>query len=191
MTFDYVPLITRFGYPATFLGTVLEGETVLVLSGLLAHRGYLSLPLVIAVGAAGGTLGDLGFFLVGRHYGDRLLTRFPRFAPARARVVDMIERRAAFAVVAVRFMYGLRIAGPAIIGTTRIPLARFAALNVAGAVVWSVCWAVAGYAFGQAAEAILGDLARYERALLLGLLLVAAVVSITLHVRARRAARRP
>jgi membrane protein DedA with SNARE-associated domain len=190
VTFDYVPLIARFGYLATFVGTVLEGETLLVLSGLLAHRGYLSLPLVVAAGAAGGALGDLGFFLVGRHYGDRLLARFPRFAPAKARVAGLIERHPAFAIVAVRFMYGVRIAGPAIIGTTRIPLARFAAFNVAGAIVWSACWATAGYAFGRAAEAVLGDLARYERALLLGLLLAAAVASLTLHLRARRDRRR-
>ena len=39
----------------------------------------------------------------------------------------MIERHPATTILGVRFMYGLRTAGPAIIGTTKVPLAEFAA----------------------------------------------------------------
>jgi hypothetical protein len=35
-------LIQNYGYVAVFLGTLLESETVLVLAGFAAHRGYLS-----------------------------------------------------------------------------------------------------------------------------------------------------
>ena len=62
------------------------------------------------------------FFLLGRHYGNELLARFPRFAPAADRVHGMIERHPAATILGVRFMYGLRTAGPAIIGTTRVSL---------------------------------------------------------------------
>jgi membrane protein DedA with SNARE-associated domain len=34
-------LVTDFGYIAIVVGTFLEGETILVLGGFLAHRGYL------------------------------------------------------------------------------------------------------------------------------------------------------
>ena len=74
-------------------------------------------------------------------------------------------------------MYGLRTAGPAIIGTTRIPLAQFVAVNAVGALVWSACWAGAGYLLGKAAEHILGDLARVERELF-----GAAIVLVVLAV---------
>ena len=177
MALEYAPLIERYGYLATFAGTLVEGESLLILSGLAAHRGYLSLPLVVMVGALGGAIGDIVFFLLGRHYGNDLLARFPRFAPAAGRVHAMIERHPTSTILAVRFMYGLRTAGPAIIGTTRVPLAEFAAINAIGALLWSACWASAGYALGKAAEHLLGDLAKIERELF-----AAAIVAIVLAI---------
>ncbi|MFO1413043.1 MAG: DedA family protein [Burkholderiales bacterium] len=182
MTIEYVALIEKYGYLATFAGTLFEGETLLILSGVAAHRGYLSLPVVIAVGAIGGALGDMGFFLLGRHYGGHLLKRFPRFAPAAARMHELIEKHPTTAVLGVRFMYGLRTAGPAIIGTTRMSLLHFVAVNLVGALLWSACWVGAGYLFGKAAEALLGDLARVEREVMGGLLLAGVVVAVAVRV---------
>ena len=42
-------LVSAYGYPALFIGTFLEGETILVIAGFLAHRGYLELPWVIVI----------------------------------------------------------------------------------------------------------------------------------------------
>lgn len=182
MAFEVGTLIERYGYLATLAGTLIEGETLLILSGLAAHRGYLSLPLVVLVGAAGGAAGDMAFFLAGRHYGQGLLARFPRFAPAAGRVHAMIERHPVSTIIGVRFMYGLRAAGPAIIGTTSIPLLRFALLNALGAALWSGCWAGAGYLLGRAAERILGDVAKVERELFGGALLLAVLGAVGYRV---------
>jgi len=177
---ELAPLIERYGYLATLAGTLVEGESLLILSGLAAHRGYLAFPLVVLVGAVGGAVGDLGFFLLGRHYGSDLLARFPRFSPAAARVHAMIERHPTATILAVRFMYGLRTAGPAIIGTTKVPLAGFAVVNTIGALLWSACWAGAGYVLGKAAEHLLGDLAKVERELF-GAVIVAIVLGLVAY----------
>ena len=182
MPVDYAHLIEHYGYVATFAGTLAEGESLLILSGLAAHRGYLSLPAVILVGAAGGALGDVGFFLLGRHYGDGLLARFPRFAPAADRIRGMIERHPSVTVLAVRFMYGLRTAGPAIIGSTRIGFVQFALLNTLGALLWSACWTAAGYLLGRAAERLLGDLAHVERELFAVTLVLVVAAAVALRV---------
>ena len=189
MAFAYGPLIEHYGYAATFVGTVIEGETLLILSGLAAHRGYLSLPIVILVGAIGGAVGDMAFFLLGRHYGADILNRFPRFAPAATRVHAMIERHSALTILVVRFMYGLRTAGPAIIGSTRIRLVEFAFFNAIGAALWSACWAGAGYILGKAAEQILGDLARVERELFGVAIVVVVLGAVAYNVWVRRTAR--
>lgn len=182
MAFEFAPMIQQYGYAATFAGSLVEGETLLILSGLAAHRGYLSFPVVVAVGALGGMLGDIGFFLIGRYYGTGLIARFPKYAPVADRVRGMIERHPSLTILAVRFMYGLRTPGPAVIGTTRIPFAKFAALNAVGALLWSVCWAGAGYLLGRAAERLLGDLARIERELFGGALVVAILVAVGYRV---------
>lgn len=187
---ENVASIAHYGYLATFVGTLLEGETLLVLSGVAAHNGYLAWPIVVLIGALGATVGDLAFFLLGRHYGARLLARFPRFVPAARRVHPLIERHPAFAVVAVRFMYGVRTAGPAIIGTTRLPLSTFVPLNVVGAFAWSACWAGVGWVFGRAATRFLGDVVRGERELLIAAGTIVAAVAIALHLRRWHARRR-
>ena len=38
-------LVSNYGYLAISIGTFLEGETILILGGLAAHRGFLQLPL--------------------------------------------------------------------------------------------------------------------------------------------------
>ena len=181
MHFDFIPLIEKYGYLATFVGTLAEGESLLILCGLAAHRGYLELPLVVAVGAVGGALGDLGFFLLGRYYGTRLLARYPRYAPAADRVRSMVARFPVATIVGVRFMYGLRAAGPAVIGTTRVSLPLFVALNAIGAIVWSACWAGAGYLVGKAAEQLLGDLARIEREVFGAAVIVIVIAVVAMH----------
>ena len=46
-------LLQKFGYLAVFLGTFLEGETILVMAGFFAERGYLRLPLVVVTACGG------------------------------------------------------------------------------------------------------------------------------------------
>ena len=50
--------IETYGYAAILIGTFLEGETILVLGGFAAHRGYLSLPWVIVAAFAGTLSGE-------------------------------------------------------------------------------------------------------------------------------------
>src|SRR4030095_13886148 len=101
--------VQTYGYPAAVVGSMLEGETILVLAGLAAHRGHLSLFTVWLLAAAGGARGDAFYFGLGRHYGEGLLSRFPRFAPALARVHRLVKRGPIVSVILVRFLYGVRL----------------------------------------------------------------------------------
>jgi hypothetical protein len=44
---DLTALLHHYGYALIFLGTLAEGESLLVLGGIFAHRGYLDLTGVI------------------------------------------------------------------------------------------------------------------------------------------------
>jgi membrane protein DedA with SNARE-associated domain len=55
-----------------------------------------------------GFLGDQFYFL----FGARLLRRYPGLAPPIARAHSLLERYDAPLVIGMRFMYGLRTAGP-------------------------------------------------------------------------------
>jgi len=185
------PLIEEHGYWVTFVGALLEGETILALAGLAAQRGYLHLPALAMLGAIGGFVGDQIYFVVGRRAGARLLERFPRFRPRAARVAAMIERHPELAVIGVRFLYGLRTIGPAAIGMSGVAWWHFALLNAIGASIWSVCWVSAGYLLGETVEMMLGNLRHVEHVLFAVAAIVALAATIVLRWRRRNASREP
>ena len=179
---DLAQFIPTHGYWIAFVGALLEGETILALAGLAAHRGHLHLPLLIVVGAAGGFLGDQAYFTIGRLWGARVLARYPRLQPGADRAHVLIEAHPELSIIAVRFLYGLRIMGPAVIGMSRVGWWHFAVLNAIGAVIWGTCWVVAGYLVGDAVEAVLGNLKHVEHVLFVVALAVALVGTVALNL---------
>jgi membrane protein DedA with SNARE-associated domain len=176
-------IIDGYGYYAVFLGSVLEGETILALGGYAAHRGYLALPWVIAIGAAGGFLGDQIYFGLGRWMGPSFLKRFPRTARQLPRLDRVAQRYPALVVILLRFMYGLRAVGPIALGAGRMPIGKFAALNAVGALLWAIVIAGAGYALGHSLELILADARKIEEAVFLAIMVAGVVAWIILRPR--------
>jgi membrane protein DedA with SNARE-associated domain len=155
-------LIQHYGYIAVLIGAVLEGETVLIIAGFAAHRGYLDLGAVVVVATLGGFLGDQFFFTLGRVRGRQLLARFPAIEAKSARVQALVDRYHTWLIVSVRFLYGLRVAGPVLLGMSEVSHARFAVFNLLGALIWASLIAGAGYLFGQTMEMMLSNAKRYE-----------------------------
>lgn len=168
--------VASYGYYAVFFGTLLEGETILIAAGFAAHRGLLHWPVVVLVAMAGATLGDQLAFFLGRWKGADLVERFPALARHRPRVHALLERYDILFILSVRFLYGMRIAGPVILGTSKVPALRFALLNVAGAAVWAVLISGAGYVFGAAVNTLIADLKRVEGLLLVAILVIGVLV---------------
>ena len=169
-------LIADYGYVALFAGTLLEGETLLILAGFAAHQGYLQLPWVIGIALLGGFLGDQIYFWLGRRHGAWVLSHFPRFAPVFERAHTLIERYHEVLIVGIRFLYGLRTVGPLAFGMSEVQAWRFMLFNALGAAIWAVCVGSAGYLFGQALELWLHDLKRVEEALLFAILFVSLAI---------------
>jgi len=154
---DVATAIQSYGYAAVAVGTLLEGESVLLAAGAAASRGYLSLPNVIALATLGGFLGDQTGFAIGRRYGVALLNRLPSLAPRAERVGALLERHHVPLILGVRFMYGLRIAGPIAIGMSGVQWSRFMLLNLLGALIWATLIASIGYGLGAGLRTVLGD----------------------------------
>lgn len=156
-------VIESYGLLAVFVGAFLEGETVLVLAGYAAQRGYLKLPEVIAVAMIAGWLGDQVYFFLGRWRGRWIFARFPALKERAQRVDGLLHRYHLLLIPAIRFMYGLRIVGPIVFGAGQVSSARFLLLNLLGAAIWAPLIAGAGYLFGHAVQLFLQDVERYER----------------------------
>ncbi|HEY5899982.1 MAG TPA: DedA family protein [Burkholderiales bacterium] len=178
-------VIANLGYVAIFIGTFLEGESILALGGLAASYGYLTFWYVVGVAALGAFLGDQVCFFVGRRYGERVLARFPSLAAKTPRVQALVRRWDALAVIALRFAYGLRIAGPIVIGTCGISPWRLAAFNFLGALIWAPVVASVGYLAGQALEAWIGRLKHVQIVVLMAVVLAVMIWWLLVHLRRR------
>src|ERR1700733_3981004 len=98
------PLVMRWGYLAVGVGTFLEGETFLLAGGALAHRGLLSLPIVIGVALIGSFAGNEMWFLLGRRYGRPFVERRPAWQARAKRVDGWIRRWGNLFVLVFRFL---------------------------------------------------------------------------------------
>lgn len=155
-------LIQQYGYFAIVVGTFLEGETVLLLGGFAAHRGYLDLPLVMAAAFAGSVVGDQIYFAIGRRRGMAFLDSRPAWRPRVTRVLDLVHRHQTAMILGFRFLYGIRTVAPFALGASGVSLARFTALNALSAALWAIAGGALGYLLGNALQAVIGDLERYE-----------------------------
>jgi membrane protein DedA with SNARE-associated domain len=152
-----VAFVAAASEAALFVGLVFPGETVLLGAGYLAWRGVLSLPLLIAIAAAGAIIGDSIGYEIGRHFGDRvrhssLGRRLGRDRWARAR--SYLRDNGGKAVFAGRFVAVAKTLTPALAGDARMAYPRFLGWNVAGACVWACVHVGIGYIAGPSYETI-------------------------------------
>jgi membrane protein DedA with SNARE-associated domain len=175
--------IESYGYLAVFVGSILEGETVLVLAGYSMSRGYLDPVPTFLLAVAGGTVGDSLYYWLGRRFGSRLMRSLAVPRPFRARAKMVLRRWGRQAAFTTRFAYGLRVALPLLIGTTRMPIFLFHAFNLAAAVIFAVLYLGLGFLFGEAVQEVLGRVRPYESRILLGIACLGAIFWIVREYR--------
>ncbi|MDZ5458779.1 DedA family protein [Azohydromonas lata] len=178
---DLSALIETHGYWMLALGCLLEGETLLVLAGFAAHEGHLNPWAVFGIATVMAMVGDQIYFWLGRWRGPQLLARYPKLHAKAERVQALLERWHAPLIIGLRFAYGLRIAGPLFIGASPLPAWRFIVYNGVGAVIWAAVVGGIGWSFGAAAQALLGELQRYQMALMGALVGLALLVWVWRH----------
>jgi len=182
---DVNTLIAQYGYWALFIGCLAEGETFTLLGGVAAHQGLLHYGWVLLITACGGIAGDTALFFLGRHYGSEILKRFKKHEDKIDSAQKMIIKRPVLFVIGVRFMYGLRIIGPIIIGASRLRPAKFMLLNCVGAILWATIFVSLGYLGGQIIAPWLHELEHHIKQLVWVLLAIALVWGGRLFLRRR------
>jgi len=154
--------LASYGLIAVLLGAFVEGETVLVLAGFAAHRGYLPFPMVVGAGLLGTLLGDQLYFYLGRRHGLAFLARRPGWRPRVARAQRFLDRHHIVFILGYRVLYGLRTISPFAVGLSDVRFMRFLALDAMSGLVWTVAVTSIGYSVGEGASALLGKAREFE-----------------------------
>lgn len=169
---------------ALFVGMVFPGETALLLGGVLAQRGHVSLAGLLVLGTVAAVAGDSVGYVVGRRLGPAAQrSRAGRWVGEVrwAHAHRFVRRHGWWAVLLGRWVAVLRALVPAVVGMARMPYRRFLPANVTGGVTWVVTIVLIGDAVGNGASR-----SRLLAGLTLGAAAIAAVAVVTAMIGERR-----
>jgi membrane protein DedA with SNARE-associated domain len=159
-----------------FVGLVAPGETAVVLGGVVAADGAVSLPLMVGVVWLAAAAGDLASFALGRRLGRPfLVARGPRLGvtPDRlARVDGFFDRHGPKAILVGRFVGIVRAVAPFLAGASELRLRAFLPWSLLGTGAWAATFTLVGFVFHRSFSAAAELVTRGA----LGLAVVAALV---------------
>ncbi len=168
------------------LGVPSPGETALVLAAVLASQGKLQIWLVIVIGVAAAIIGDNIGYLLGRHFGRRVLEAPGPFHKRRVDVITVgdrfFARHGPKAVFIGRWIALVRFATAWLAGIEKMHFPEFFLWNALGGITWGVTYGLVGYFAGSAAADAISKFGIWA-AVALGVLIIAAFILFKLRER--------
>ena len=157
-----VHILKEYGfllYPFITAWTFVEGETVVIVTGVLASEGRfnISVELLALAALTGSFFGDQLYYYIGRKYGAPLLKRWPKLTGKVNWAFDAVNRTPAMFILSFRWIYGVRNIAPFIVGIAGVPRVKYLALNFTAAAIWAHSFAWGGFYMGRKLEDWLGD----------------------------------
>jgi membrane protein DedA with SNARE-associated domain len=131
---------------------IVPSETLVIIGGVSAGSGSLSIALVILCAGSGAFVGDNLSYFIGREASDWVIkrrTRTERGAKQMANIVDQIHERGGMLLITARFIPGGRTVLTLSCGVTRQPRKWFIGWAVVAASVWSLYASLLGYIGGK------------------------------------------
>lgn len=146
MLSGFAEFIKEWGYLAVFLGSMIEGETIVLTASALAACGYMSIYKIFMIAFFTTVVVDQGLFWIGYKIGIAwLIRRFPKIEKAKDRVFNLLHKMDVMFIFSFRFIYGIRTISPLIIGSARINPKRFAIYNTLSGLTWAFVSCFLGY----------------------------------------------
>jgi membrane-associated protein len=195
---DPGPHIATLGYPGlaaiVFLETgamvfFLPGDSLLVVAGLYAAKGDLSILLLNLLLGPAAILGDAMSYWIGRKTGPLLFSRPESrfFKPKHVKAAhEFYERHGGSAIVLARFIPIVRTFVPIVAGVAGMGYRRFAMFNVLGGIGWVLSMTLLGYLLGRQ----IPDLGHHVEKVIVVVVLLSFVPAFVAAWRARRKRRR-
>lgn len=133
--------MTPLAFASLLFGTFISEDLACVTAGLLIQRGEIAAPIGILACTLGIFVGDLGLWAAGRLFGQAVLgwpwVRRQLQCQRASELRAWLERHAAGAIVASRFLPGTRLPLYLIAGIFKLPVSVFAAWALVGTLLWT------------------------------------------------------
>jgi len=146
---NLINLLKEYGYIILFIWSIAEGETGLVMAGILSHTGDMNLWLSIVVAALGGFIGDQIYYYIGRLNKDWVLKELNAHRSKFAKAKLLLRKYGGWVIFVQRFIYGMRTIIPMTIGVLGYDPKKYALINLISAFVWASVTIIPSYIFGE------------------------------------------
>jgi len=146
---NLINLLKEYGYIILFFWSILEGETGLVMAGVLSHTGDMNLYLAILVAAIGGFIGDQIYFYLGKFNKRWVLKELKAHRSKFARARILLRKYGISIIFIQRFIYGMRTIIPMAIGISGYDPKKYAIVNLISAFIWASITIIPSYIFGE------------------------------------------
>jgi len=126
-----------------------EGETGLVMAGILSHTGDMNVPMSIIIAGLGGFIGDQIWYYVGKNNKSYVHREFEQHRRKFARARLMLRKYGIGLIFVQRFIYGMRTIIPIAIGVSGYDKKKFAIINFFSAFIWASITIIPAYIYGE------------------------------------------
>ncbi|MCX7965801.1 MAG: DedA family protein [Syntrophorhabdaceae bacterium] len=168
--------IEKLGYIGIFIGTFLEGETTVLIGGILSKLGYMNIYKVFIFAAMGTFAGDFTFFSIGKIFGRNIVDKY-EFLSSKVPIADkIIKKHGNFIIFIIRFLVGIRAVVLLLLGCTNIKVSKFLLFSIANSILWSIVVSAIGYIFGNVVYIIVKDIKQYEFHILSAIILIILII---------------
>ena len=175
-----------------FVGLIAPGETAMLVGGLVAGQGQISVVTLIGIAWTCAVAGDLTSFYLGHRLGRQFMVRHGSKVQITEERLESVERffdrHGGKAILIGRFVGLVRAIAPFLAGSGGMPVRRFIPYDVVGAGLWSTTFVLLGYFFWRSFSTLV-DCAK-TGALALGTTITLLVAVIWLVRWVRRAENR-
>ncbi|HLU67335.1 MAG TPA: VTT domain-containing protein [Kofleriaceae bacterium] len=191
-------LIAWGGYPGLALIVFLEtgalvfflpGDSLLVMAGLYAAKGDLSILALNLLLIPCAIIGDACSYTIGSRAGPRLFNRPESrfFKPQHLKAAhDFYEKHGGKAIIIARFMPLVRTFVPVVAGMAQMRYRRFAVFNVIGGAAWVMSMTLLGYVLGVRFPVLVNHIEK----VIIVIVLLSITPGIIEYLRARRRGKR-
>ncbi len=174
-------------YVLLFFGVILEGEFVLLLSGILANLGALSFPILYVVGFLGALMKTyLGYTIGGFLKFKYPKSKFFRFITRRVNgYLPQFKKDAFWSIFISKFIYGINHFVLIYSGYTKVPKKTFYKAEIGTSFLWVLEFLTIGYIFSFAALTISHDIRKFTFILLafvIGFIILQKIINFFLEV---------
>jgi len=152
-----VTLAARVGLPV-------PASPLLVIVGGLASSGQFSIAGAAVAAVVANLLGDGLWFAAGRRHGHRVMRLLCRISMSPDSCVrqseSLIVRWGGSSLIAAKFVPGVSVVAAPMAGALHMPLWRFVAFDLVGALAWTLAFVLLGVLFKNQIQEVLDVMAR-------------------------------